>query len=103
MNNYLQQQQQQRQSDDQEEVGAASGKEDYELDDDDKQDKDEEENGPTTTLFDEYMLQRYILLCAQDVNGGLRDKPSKSRDFYHIVAVIILVDLVYHNSTIILL
>ena len=29
------------------------------------------------------MLQRYILLCAQDVNGGLRDKPSKSRDFYH--------------------
>ncbi|KAL3823292.1 hypothetical protein ACHAXA_003440 [Cyclostephanos tholiformis] len=33
--------------------------------------------------FDEWMLQRYILLCAQDVNGGLRDKPSKSRDFYH--------------------
>ena len=29
------------------------------------------------------MLQRYILLCAQDVNGGLRDKPSKPRDFYH--------------------
>jgi len=34
-------------------------------------------------LFDEGMLQRYILLCAQDVNGGLRDKPSKPRDFYH--------------------
>lgn len=34
-------------------------------------------------LCDEYMLQRYILLCAQDVNGGLRDKPSKPRDFYH--------------------
>jgi protein farnesyltransferase subunit beta len=34
-------------------------------------------------LFDQGMLQRYILLCAQDVNGGLRDKPSKSRDFYH--------------------
>ena len=33
--------------------------------------------------FDEVMLQRYILLCAQDVNGGLRDKPSKGRDFYH--------------------
>ena len=29
------------------------------------------------------MLQRYILLCAQDVNGGLRDKPSKPKDFYH--------------------
>jgi len=34
-------------------------------------------------LFDLEMLERYILLCAQDVNGGLRDKPSKSRDFYH--------------------
>lgn len=34
-------------------------------------------------LFDIPMLQRYILLCAQDVNGGLRDKPSKNRDFYH--------------------
>lgn len=31
----------------------------------------------------ERLLQRYILLCAQDVNGGLRDKPSKPRDFYH--------------------
>ena len=34
-------------------------------------------------LFDTEMLERYILLCAQDINGGLRDKPSKSRDFYH--------------------
>eukprot|EP00978_Attheya_sp_CCMP212_P034995 scaffold149980_cov52-Attheya_sp.AAC.2 len=34
-------------------------------------------------LFDRTLLQRYILLCAQDVNGGLRDKPSKPRDFYH--------------------
>ena len=33
--------------------------------------------------FDEVLLQRYILLCAQEVNGGLRDKPSKQRDFYH--------------------
>jgi protein farnesyltransferase subunit beta len=38
---------------------------------------------PTDLLFDEGLLQRYILLCAQDVNGGLRDKPSKPRDFYH--------------------
>ena len=36
-----------------------------------------------TTLFDTGMLERYILLCAQDIHGGLRDKPSKSRDFYH--------------------
>lgn len=34
-------------------------------------------------LFDTAMLERYILLCAQEVEGGLRDKPSKSRDFYH--------------------
>jgi protein farnesyltransferase subunit beta len=35
-------------------------------------------------LFDRGMLQRYILLCAQDVpNGGFRDKPSARRDFYH--------------------
>lgn len=34
-------------------------------------------------LCNEAMLQRYILLCAQDVNGGLRDKPSTPRDFYH--------------------
>ena len=34
-------------------------------------------------LFDEGMLERYILLCAQNIHGGLRDKPSKRRDFYH--------------------
>ncbi len=35
------------------------------------------------TFDEEVMLQRYILLCAHDINGGLRDKPSKPRDFYH--------------------
>lgn len=34
-------------------------------------------------LYNEGMLQRYVLLCAQDVDGGLRDKPSSARDFYH--------------------
>jgi protein farnesyltransferase subunit beta len=28
-------------------------------------------------------LQEYILLCCQAPAGGLRDKPSKGRDFYH--------------------
>jgi protein farnesyltransferase subunit beta len=54
-------------------------------------DKERSGRGDTTTCstayreisFDEVMLQRYILLCAQDVNGGLRDKPSKPKDFYH--------------------
>jgi len=34
-------------------------------------------------MFEQNLLQRYIALCAQDPNGGLRDKPSKARDFYH--------------------
>lgn len=40
-----------------------------------------DENGKLT--FHQHLLQRYTLLCGQDVNGGLRDKPSKPRDFYH--------------------
>ncbi|CAI5726047.1 unnamed protein product [Peronospora destructor] len=28
-------------------------------------------------------LQRYILLCGQEITGGLRDKPGKPRDHYH--------------------
>lgn len=40
-------------------------------------------NAKDGVLFDEGMLERYILLCAQDIHGGLRDKPSKARDFYH--------------------
>ncbi|CAB4315864.1 unnamed protein product [Prunus armeniaca] len=34
-------------------------------------------------LFDGRALQLYILLCSQEENGGLKDKPGKSRDFYH--------------------
>ncbi|GKY90579.1 hypothetical protein MPSEU_000031600 [Mayamaea pseudoterrestris] len=37
----------------------------------------------TTVLFDQGMLERYTLTCAQNTSGGLRDKPSKSRDHYH--------------------
>ncbi|CAM9772304.1 unnamed protein product [Chrysoparadoxa australica] len=33
--------------------------------------------------FNQTHLQQYILLCAQQANGGLRDKPLKSRDYYH--------------------
>ncbi|XP_021811003.1 protein farnesyltransferase subunit beta-like isoform X1 [Prunus avium] len=38
------------------------------------------EMGP---LFDGLALQLYLLLCSQEVDGGLKDKPGKSRDFYH--------------------
>lgn len=45
---------------------------------------DEEPNPVSPPLqMNSNLLERYILLCAQDVNGGLRDKPSKGRDFYH--------------------
>ena len=49
----------------------------------DNKDTPQSESNRRELSFDEVMLQRYILLCAQDVNGGLRDKPSKSKDFYH--------------------
>jgi|LauGreSBDMM110SN_4_FD.fasta_scaffold17899_2 protein farnesyltransferase subunit beta len=45
-------------------------------------------NGPLS--FDQHALQKYILHCAQQFEGeasarvgGMRDKPGKSRDFYH--------------------
>eukprot|EP00606_Chrysophyceae_sp_TOSAG23-5_P000330 GSChrysophyteH2.ASY1.ANO1.1529.1 assembled CDS len=34
--------------------------------------------------YNQLALQRYILYCAQNIEGGgLRDKPGKSPDFYH--------------------
>ncbi|XP_035237101.1 protein farnesyltransferase subunit beta-like isoform X1 [Anguilla anguilla] len=34
-------------------------------------------------MFEQQALQEYILLCCQNPDGGLLDKPGKSRDFYH--------------------
>ena len=34
-------------------------------------------------LMDQERLQKYVLSCCQQTNGGLRDKPGKSRDNYH--------------------
>ncbi|KAK3165378.1 hypothetical protein QOZ80_1AG0032420 [Eleusine coracana subsp. coracana] len=34
-------------------------------------------------LFHNIALQQYILLCAQVLERGLRDKPGKNRDHYH--------------------
>jgi len=34
-------------------------------------------------MFDQNALQQYILLGCQSYNGGLIDKPGRSRDFYH--------------------
>jgi len=38
---------------------------------------------PNQWLFDTTALQEYLLICCQDLRGGLIDKPGKSRDFYH--------------------
>ncbi|KAL3875015.1 hypothetical protein ACJMK2_037957 [Sinanodonta woodiana] len=34
-------------------------------------------------MFNQEALQEYILICCQAPDGGLLDKPGKSRDFYH--------------------
>eukprot|EP00941_MAST-03F_sp_MAST-3F-sp1_P003372 g3372.t1 len=38
---------------------------------------------PVLMPYDTSALQRYILYCCQQEDGGLRDKPSKRRDYYH--------------------
>lgn len=40
-------------------------------------------NTPKTHLFNSSALQEYLLVCCQNLNGGLIDKPGKSRDLYH--------------------
>eukprot|EP01017_Pseudomicrothorax_dubius_P030269 TRINITY_DN3760_c0_g1_i8.p1 TRINITY_DN3760_c0_g1~~TRINITY_DN3760_c0_g1_i8.p1 ORF type:complete len:405 (-),score=87.70 TRINITY_DN3760_c0_g1_i8:110-1324(-) len=34
-------------------------------------------------LFDQLKLQMYLLLCCQEDEGGLKDKPGKMADYYH--------------------
>ena len=51
--------------------------------DDNDNDNDDVIPLPFPLLYNIAKLERYILLCAQEPTGGLRDKPSKSRDFYH--------------------
>ncbi|KAF0691512.1 Aste57867_17285 [Aphanomyces stellatus] len=42
--------------------------------------------------------QRYILLCGQQIEGGLRDKPGKHRDHYHSCYVLSGLSLSQHAS-----
>ncbi|CAH0551003.1 unnamed protein product [Brassicogethes aeneus] len=42
-----------------------------------------ENNPPSHQLFDERALQEYLLICCQNIHGGLIDKPGKPRDVYH--------------------
>ena len=38
---------------------------------------------PELWHFNQEALQRYVLYCCQSPQGGLLDKPGKTRDFYH--------------------
>ena len=42
-----------------------------------------EGGGDASPSFDRRALERYVLSCAQQETGGLRDKPGKRRDQYH--------------------
>ncbi|OQR82996.1 prenyltransferase-like protein [Achlya hypogyna] len=42
--------------------------------------------------------QRYILLCCQQLEGGLRDKPGKARDHYHSCYVLSGLSLSQHGD-----
>jgi protein farnesyltransferase subunit beta len=48
--------------------------------------------------YDYPMLERYVLLCGQDTHGGLRDKPSKGRDFYHSCYCLSGLSIAVHRS-----
>merc|ERR1711915_1154581 len=43
-------------------------------------------------------LQEYLLICCQDVRGGLIDKPGKSRDFYHTCYTLSGLSVAQHYS-----
>lgn len=49
-------------------------------------------------LFDERALQEYILICCQNSQGGLIDKPGKSRDAYHTCYSLSGLSLAQHFS-----
>ena len=49
----------------------------------DEEEEREEKQDDGRLMMDQRRLQEYILGCCQQTNGGLRDKPGKSRDNYH--------------------
>lgn len=53
----------------------------------------------TEWLYDQTALQEYILLCCQVNTGGLRDKPGKSRDYYHSCYSLSGLTLAQHSPT----
>jgi len=49
-------------------------------------------------LFRQKSLQEYILLCCQDENGGIIDKPGKNRDYYHTCYGLSGLSIAQHNT-----
>jgi len=49
-------------------------------------------------LFDSGGLQEYLLLCCQDMRGGLVDKPGKDRDYYHTCYTLSGLSLAQHHA-----
>lgn len=50
-------------------------------------------------MFDQVALQEFILLCCQDPDGGLRDKPEMRPDQYHSCYCLNGLSLAQHNMT----
>jgi len=53
----------------------------------------------TEWIFDQTALQEYIILCCQQPSGGLRDKPGKSRDYYHTCYTLSGLSIAQHNPS----
>ena len=53
----------------------------------------------TEWFFNQTGLQEYILLCCQNDKGGLRDKPGKSRDYYHSCYSLSGLSIAQHNPS----
>lgn len=49
-------------------------------------------------LFNQKKLQNYLLICCQDKEGGMKDKPSKIRDCYHTCYALSGISIAQHNK-----
>lgn len=54
---------------------------------------------PSRWMFDTSALQEYLLICCQDIRGGLVDKPGKSRDYYHTCYTLSGLSVAQHLTT----
>ena len=54
--------------------------------------------GTSSLLSDRENHQKYILFCGQQIEGGLRDKPGKYRDYYHSCYVLSGLSASQHGS-----